>query len=570
MSAPPYRACAANCRVPGRRPRDRQARRRRRSRRRSRAASARPAAASASAMPPAPLSRRARAAAGTARNRAAPTFPARASCARGRHAHGGRGRRENRRGAAHRSPPGWATRPDARSENRGRKRGRAHRRRRYGPTRGARRRAIRPTARSPRADPRRPRTVPAAPAPAVPESSAVPKSTTAFEPLADGDVEGAGKEAQELGARDPDRKRPGLRVPMHSSPVGAERLNERRTSACERTRPAAPPNKRRVAVNVGRQHQVAVGAEQRIDHPRLQQMDAVHRQARRRAVALSTPIVTTSTSSSTARSVVTICSSCSKLGAASIASTALCTRHWLARLPRLVAIRRCCSSSSRASVVAQPFEHEMLEIEDAVAELAARRAQQAQCLGMPVEKIGMTAQIGDDVAGTEFARQCRRRTATANRFRLVLRTVGHGSLNAARPCRSTDRSERRGRRGARSYENHLKPTSERRGAAAEGRLPHAVSGASVADARSPCQFCRHRVSHRPSRGRRPGDQDRACRSPADPGAAAAAVAGGARLPVPRGRGGAGARQLRAGDARAAPARRRGMGRRRRRRCRPSG
>ena len=57
-----------------------------------------------------------------------------------------------------------------------------------------------------------------------------------------------------------------------------------------------------------------------------------------REAALSTPSVTMSTSRSTARSVVTICRRCSKLGARNIASTALCTRHWLARLPRLVAI----------------------------------------------------------------------------------------------------------------------------------------------------------------------------------------------------------------------------------------
>src|SRR6184192_3721149 len=44
-------------------------------------------------------------------------------------------------------------------------------------------------------------------------------------------------------------------------------------------------------------------------------------------------------------------------------------------------------------VAAQPLDVEMLEIDDMLAELPARRAQQAQRIGMTIEEIGMAAQI---------------------------------------------------------------------------------------------------------------------------------------------------------------------------------
>ena len=59
-------------------------------------------------------------------------------------------------------------------------------------------------------------------------------------------------------------------------------------------------------------------------------------------------------------------------------------------------------------VLAQPLDMEMLEIEHALAKLAARRAQQAQRLGVLIEEIGVTAEIGDDVAGADLAGGFRR------------------------------------------------------------------------------------------------------------------------------------------------------------------
>jgi hypothetical protein len=44
---------------------------------------------------------------------------------------------------------------------------------------------------------------------------------------------------------------------------------------------------------------------------------------------------------------------------------------------------------------------------------------------MPVEKIRMLAQIGDDFAGADLARLRRFRAAGAGRLWLVLRTVSH-------------------------------------------------------------------------------------------------------------------------------------------------
>ena len=55
-------------------------------------------------------------------------------------------------------------------------------------------------------------------------------------------------------------------------------------------------------------------------------------------------------------------------------------------------------------VAAQTLQHEMLEIEHAVAGLAARRPHQPQGFGMPLEEIRMLAQIGDDVVSADLAR----------------------------------------------------------------------------------------------------------------------------------------------------------------------
>ena len=77
-------------------------------------------------------------------------------------------------------------------------------------------------------------------------------------------------------------------------------------------------------------------------------------------------------------------------------------------------------------VAAQALEHEMLEIEHAVAVVAARRAQQVQRVGMVFEKIRMLAQIGDDIGGAGDARPVRRRLSAAERLWLVLRTIGQG------------------------------------------------------------------------------------------------------------------------------------------------
>jgi hypothetical protein len=45
---------------------------------------------------------------------------------------------------------------------------------------------------------------------------------------------------------------------------------------------------------------------------------------------------------------------------------------------------------------------------------------------MPIEKIGVLAQIGDDVARADRARLRRQRAAGAGRLWLVLRAISHG------------------------------------------------------------------------------------------------------------------------------------------------
>ena len=76
-------------------------------------------------------------------------------------------------------------------------------------------------------------------------------------------------------------------------------------------------------------------------------------------------------------------------------------------------------------VMAQTLEHETLKIEHTVAVLASGGAQQPQGIWMPIEKIGVLAQIGNDIAGADLAGLRRLRAAGAGRLWLVLRTVSH-------------------------------------------------------------------------------------------------------------------------------------------------
>ena len=78
-----------------------------------------------------------------------------------------------------------------------------------------------------------------------------------------------------------------------------------------------------------------------------------------------------------------------------------------------------------AEIMAQAFEHEMLEIEHPIAGRPARRTQQVQRVGMAFKEIRMVAQIGDDIGGAGGARLSRLQDSPAERLWLVLRTVGH-------------------------------------------------------------------------------------------------------------------------------------------------
>ncbi len=140
-----------------------------------------------------------------------------------------------------------------------------------------------------------------------------------------------------------------LRVPRHISPIGPERLIESRSSACARTSPAAAPNSAASAWMSLDSSASRLGPSSVSTVPERNRCMPCTGRRVIRPLSLSTPIVTTSTSISTARSVVTICRRCSKFAARNIATTALCTRHWPARLPRLVEIKLFCSSSSRTT-----------------------------------------------------------------------------------------------------------------------------------------------------------------------------------------------------------------------------
>src|SRR2546423_1024019 len=74
-------------------------------------------------------------------------------------------------------------------------------------------------------------------------------------------------------------------------------------------------------------------------------------------------------------------------------------------------------------VTAQALDLEMLEIGDALANLAGRRAQKTQGLRVRIEEIGMPAQIGDDLAAADLARQFGCRAGVALAQRLVTREL---------------------------------------------------------------------------------------------------------------------------------------------------
>jgi hypothetical protein len=77
-------------------------------------------------------------------------------------------------------------------------------------------------------------------------------------------------------------------------------------------------------------------------------------------------------------------------------------------------------------IATQTLEQKVLEIEHIVTSVAGRWSHQPQSLRMPIEKIGMLAQVGDDVAGADRARLRRQGAAGAGRLWLVLRAISHG------------------------------------------------------------------------------------------------------------------------------------------------
>lgn len=73
----------------------------------------------------------------------------------------------------------------------------------------------------------------------------------------------------------------------------------------------------------------------------------------------------------------------------------------------------------------QTLQHEVLEIKHSISVVSARRAHQAQRLGMAQKEIGMFAQIGYDITGVDGAGPSGHLDAIAKRLWLVLRTIGH-------------------------------------------------------------------------------------------------------------------------------------------------
>src|SRR5665213_2646976 len=184
---------------------------------------------------------------------------------------------------------------------------------------------------------------------------------------------------------------------------------------------------------------------------------------------------------------------------------------------------------------------ETLEIDNAVADLAAGWPQQPHRLGVRLEKVGMPAKIGEDIAPLNFAP-------------LDVAPLDVAPLDVAPRDLGRDLVGRRGAARwsgliARTVNHSPKPTPWGQ-FPTRPRAPGSQARASVADGRLPCQ------------PRQPGDATSRGQPPAR--IAAIAVAGGARLSRGRRRGEAGARPLRAREPRAAQTDRRRLGRRGRR------
>ena len=96
-------------------------------------------------------------------------------------------------------------------------------------------------------------------------------------------------------------------------------------------------------------------------------------------------------------------------------------------------------------IAPQSLQHEALEVKDAVPGEPAGGAQQVQRIRVAVEEIGMLAQIGDDVASADLGRPHRGRQTTAQRLRLVLRTIGHAYFRGAPPRRRPKQNTAAGR-----------------------------------------------------------------------------------------------------------------------------
>src|SRR5207244_206277 len=113
-------------------------------------------------------------------------------------------------------------------------------------------------------------------APAPPESSPSAASPAAFEPQSDRDLERAGKERQQLGSEAGMKSVRLARSNAHQSDRRrtAKREPEQRLRADET---GGSAEQRGLALDVGAQERVAIGPEQRVDRPRSEQMDTVHR-----------------------------------------------------------------------------------------------------------------------------------------------------------------------------------------------------------------------------------------------------------------------------------------------------
>src|SRR4029078_11996487 len=86
-------------------------------------------------------------------------------------------------------------------------------------------------------------------------------------------------------------------------------------------------------------------------------------------------------------------------------------------------------------LTAQPLDHEMLKVENPLADLARRDAQQTQRLWVTLDEIGMLLQISDNFAAADLrrrrdGRQC---GSVALDLRLVARPGGPRRAPSPRP-----------------------------------------------------------------------------------------------------------------------------------------